>query len=165
MPPLDYTTTRDIRELQRELDSLRDSGYYTTTRDIRELQRGDCCEFHSRHYTTTRDIRELQLGLMRTIKMSDYTTTRDIRELQPADRHAVAYCNYTTTRDIRELQLIGVGEGGRFTIPQQETSGIHSPAALASAHPKARKTAANQSPGLQRSCWHPRRDSNSLHSA
>ena len=35
---LDYTTTRNIRELQHHLQKFRIAPYYTTTRNIRELQ-------------------------------------------------------------------------------------------------------------------------------
>ena len=57
---VNYTTTRNIRELQHPRGDPRDKVNYTTTRNIRELQPERCSPSPRRYYTTTRNIRELQ---------------------------------------------------------------------------------------------------------
>ena len=57
-----YTTTRNIRELQRGARRVLRVGDYTTTRNIRELQPPGCQRAPYQYYTTTRNIRELQLA-------------------------------------------------------------------------------------------------------
>ena len=79
---------------------------YTTTRNIRELQQIVRVFVSWQYYTTTRNIRELQRGCPRLLMLTDYTTTRNIRELQPEMFCYPSVHHYTTTRNIRELQRL-----------------------------------------------------------
>ena len=82
---INYTTTRENRELRRVPTGVPDLSDYTTTRENRELRQARGSSPHARYYTTTRENWELRPRHRAQHPPTHYTTTRENWELRQCD--------------------------------------------------------------------------------